>query len=92
MFTGFPWLASGYAQVDGPFAGFAPVVGVYGVGWMLALVAALIVQALLALRCAAFARPRGATTPAAATSGRSGSNSARSSLARSAVPAASRWR
>lgn len=49
VFTGFPWLASGYAQVDGPFAGFAPLAGVYGVGWMLALVAALIVQALLAL-------------------------------------------
>jgi apolipoprotein N-acyltransferase len=49
VFTGFPWLASGYAQVDGPFAGFAPVAGVYGVGWMLALVAALIVQAVLPL-------------------------------------------
>lgn len=49
VLTGFPWLASGYAQVDGPFAGFAPVAGVYGVGWMLALVAALIVQALLPL-------------------------------------------
>jgi apolipoprotein N-acyltransferase len=45
VFTGFPWLASGYAQVDGPFAGFAPVAGVYGVGWTLALAAALIVQA-----------------------------------------------
>lgn len=45
VFTGFPWLASGYAQVDGPFAGFAPVAGVYGVGWVLALAAALIVQA-----------------------------------------------
>jgi apolipoprotein N-acyltransferase len=50
VFTGFPWLASGYAQVDGPLAGFAPVAGVYGVGWMLALVAALIVQALVRLR------------------------------------------
>ncbi|NUX54311.1 apolipoprotein N-acyltransferase [Paraburkholderia youngii] len=49
VFTGFPWLATGYAQVDGPLAGFAPVVGVYGVGWMVALTAALIVQALLAL-------------------------------------------
>ncbi|MFM0124283.1 apolipoprotein N-acyltransferase [Paraburkholderia sp. RL18-101-BIB-B] len=49
VFTGFPWLASGYAQVDGPFAGFAPVAGVYGVGWMLALVAALVVQAVLPL-------------------------------------------
>ncbi|SDG79343.1 apolipoprotein N-acyltransferase [Paraburkholderia phenazinium] len=50
VFTGFPWLSSGYAQVDGPLAGFAPVAGVYGVGWMLALVAALIVQALLRVR------------------------------------------
>lgn len=45
VFTGFPWLASGYAQVDGPLAGYAPIVGVYGVGWMTALVAGLVVQA-----------------------------------------------
>jgi apolipoprotein N-acyltransferase len=50
IFTGFPWLSSGYAQVDGPLAGFAPIVGVYGVGWVLALVAALIVQAFLRAR------------------------------------------
>ena len=47
VFTGFPWLASGYPQVDGPLAGFAPIVGVYGVGWVLALVAALVVQAAM---------------------------------------------
>jgi apolipoprotein N-acyltransferase len=47
VFTGFPWLASGYAQVDGPLAGFAPIVGAYGVGWVLALVAALVVQAAM---------------------------------------------
>ncbi len=50
VFTGFPWLASGYAQVDGPFAGFAPVAGVYGVGWVLAATAALLAQALLRAR------------------------------------------
>jgi apolipoprotein N-acyltransferase len=50
VFTGFPWLASGYPQVDGPLAGYAPVAGVYGVGWMLALVAALIVQAAVRMR------------------------------------------
>ena len=50
VFTGFPWLASGYPQVDGPLAGFAPVAGVYGVGWMLVLVAALIVQAIVRVR------------------------------------------
>ncbi|WP_144157672.1 apolipoprotein N-acyltransferase [Paraburkholderia sp. BCC1885] len=63
VFTGFPWLASGYPQVDGPLAGFAPVAGVYGVGWMLALVAALLVQALVRLREPAEAR-NGATLAA----------------------------
>ena len=32
FFTGFPWIASGYAHVDSPLAGFAPWVGVYGLG------------------------------------------------------------
>jgi apolipoprotein N-acyltransferase len=50
VLTGFPWLASGYAQVDGPFAGFAAIGGVYGVGWVLALAAALIVQSACAWR------------------------------------------
>jgi apolipoprotein N-acyltransferase len=54
VFTGFPWLASGYAQVDGPFAGFAAIGGVYGVGWVLALASALLAQSV----CALFARAR----------------------------------
>ncbi|OMQ82942.1 apolipoprotein N-acyltransferase [Burkholderia pseudomallei] len=49
VLTGFPWLASGYAQVDGPLAGYASIVGVYGIGWVLALVAALVVQAIVPL-------------------------------------------
>jgi apolipoprotein N-acyltransferase len=78
VFTGFPWLASGYAQVDGPFAGFAPVAGVYGVGWMLALVAALIVQALVPLLTSRMPRE---------TAGGSGGTT-QQSVARVAVPGA----
>ena len=32
IFTGFPWVASGYAHVDAPLAGLAPWIGVYGIG------------------------------------------------------------
>jgi apolipoprotein N-acyltransferase len=40
IFTGFPWLAMGYSQVpDSPFAGFAPLLGVYGVSFVTALTA-----------------------------------------------------
>jgi len=40
IFTGFPWAASGYAYVDSPFAGYAPWVGVYGIGALVAALAA----------------------------------------------------
>jgi apolipoprotein N-acyltransferase len=43
FFTGFPWIASGYAHVDSPLAGFAPWIGVYGVGALGALLAAAVV-------------------------------------------------
>ncbi|WP_059422784.1 apolipoprotein N-acyltransferase [Sulfuricella sp. T08] len=40
LFTGFPWLALGYSQaVASPLAGFAPVIGVYGVSLISALCA-----------------------------------------------------
>lgn len=46
LFTGFPWLAVGYTQVPpSPLAGFLPVLGVYGVGALVAFVAALAVAA-----------------------------------------------
>src|SRR5690606_21454907 len=40
LFTGFRWLNIGYGHVDGVLAGWAPLLGVYGVAFMAALVAA----------------------------------------------------
>ena len=37
FFTGFPWGAIGYAHIDGALAGFAPWVGVYGIGALAAV-------------------------------------------------------
>ena len=33
--SGFPWMSFGYGQIDSPLAGWAPVIGIYGVSWML---------------------------------------------------------
>ena len=43
--TGFPWLASGYPQVDGPLKHYSALLGVYGVGCVMTLVSACCVQA-----------------------------------------------
>ena len=40
--TGLPWVVTGYAHTNGPLAGYAPIVGVYGVGFIAALVAGAI--------------------------------------------------
>ncbi|MFL6664379.1 MAG: apolipoprotein N-acyltransferase, partial [Rhizobacter sp.] len=40
IFTGFPWVASGYAHVDSPLAKLAPWIGVYGIGALAAFIAA----------------------------------------------------
>ncbi len=43
LFTGFPWLAVGYAQSPpSPLAGWAAVLGVYGIGFIVALIAGLL--------------------------------------------------
>ncbi len=43
LLGGFPWLAQGYAQIDTPLAGYAPLVGVYGLSFAAALLAGLLV-------------------------------------------------
>lgn len=46
VFPAFPWLAIGYTQTPpSPLAGWAAVLGVYGLGFLLALSAALLVEA-----------------------------------------------
>ncbi len=42
LFTGFPWLNSGYAHVDSWFAGWSSVLGLYGVTFVTAFSAAAI--------------------------------------------------
>jgi len=49
-FSGFPWLASGYAHVDSPLAGWAPMIGVYGVTAAGALVSACIAAFVQSIR------------------------------------------
>lgn len=48
-YPGFPWLASGYAQVTGPLSGYAPIGGVFLVGFAVAAAAALLTYAATAL-------------------------------------------
>lgn len=45
IFTGFPWLAVGYSQAPpSPLAGFAPLLGVHGLSFLVALGGALLLR------------------------------------------------
>ena len=48
ILTGFPWMALGYAQIDSPLSGWAPVLGVYGVSFMLLLSTTAIIATVMA--------------------------------------------
>ena len=48
VFTGFPWLAVGYSQTPpSPLSGFTPILGVYGLSFLCALISGLGYHALL---------------------------------------------
>jgi apolipoprotein N-acyltransferase len=59
LLSGFPWLSLGYAHLETPLRGYAPVVGVYGVSLAAAVTAGAVVTLLLG--------PRNARLAAAAT-------------------------
>jgi apolipoprotein N-acyltransferase len=46
IFSGFPWLLLGQSQTNSPLHGFAPIVGVYGVSFIIILSAGLLFTAI----------------------------------------------
>lgn len=76
VFTGFPWVGSGYAHTTGPLAGFAPLVGVYGLAllsaWIAGAIALLpskklpLVAAVALLAAGALLKPVEWTSPSGA--------------------------
>jgi apolipoprotein N-acyltransferase len=50
IFTGFPWLVSGYAHNVSPLAGYAPLIGVFGITWLGAVIAGCVVLCALGKR------------------------------------------
>jgi apolipoprotein N-acyltransferase len=44
VLNGFPWLHIAYSQLETPLAGYIPVLGVYGAGFMVALTASVAVE------------------------------------------------
>ena len=60
LFTGFPWLNSGYAHIDSWFAGWAPVLGVYGVTFLAAFAAAALAALIQAAQHTTIPQPKNA--------------------------------
>jgi apolipoprotein N-acyltransferase len=46
LFSGFPWLALGYSQIDSPLSGLAPYLGVFGASWAVVASAGLVLLVL----------------------------------------------
>jgi apolipoprotein N-acyltransferase len=45
LFTGFPWLYSGYGFINTPLTGYAPITGIFGVSFVACLSASLVLVA-----------------------------------------------
>ena len=52
LLTGFPWLFLGYAHLDTPLAGWAPITGVMGIGFIIVLTAAVMAEWLWRIKSA----------------------------------------
>jgi apolipoprotein N-acyltransferase len=97
--SGFPWLALGYSQLETPLAGYAPVLGVYGVSLAVAVTSGALATVLLGI-----ARERwiaGAVVVAIWVGGfvlsrvewtRPAGDAVRVALAQGAVPQSMKWR
>lgn len=48
LFSGFPWLSLGYSQIDSALAGYAPVLGVFGISLVVILCSSLLALSILA--------------------------------------------
>ncbi len=61
LLNGFPWLQIAYSQIETPLAGYIPVLGAYGTGFIVALTASVVVEIVrtIAQRCGGgeFIRP-----------------------------------
>ena len=44
IITGMPWLSLGYSQIDSALAGFAPLVGVYGLSSLIVLISLALIR------------------------------------------------
>lgn len=47
LLTGFPWLSIGYSQTETWLGGYAPIVGIYGVSWVLLSIATAVAFILM---------------------------------------------